>query len=255
LRAIRHALDFRDFLTRTRPQPAPAAAAALPRADRWRRLLRSRGSALTEDEGYALLSDYGIAVPAHVVVNDAAAACVAARSIGYPLVLKTASPGILHKSDVGGVHIGLADEAGLMAAYDAMSRRLGPRALVTAQVHGGIETACGVLRDPDFGPFVMMGSGGIWIEQLRDSALVMAPVEAELAAQCLSRLRLNRLLDGVRGAPACDRHALIHVAVQLGVLALELGDCIAEMDLNPVLVTAGGAVAVDCLVVPSAHAE
>jgi acyl-CoA synthetase (NDP forming) len=256
LRAIRHALDYRDFLARTRPEPADAAAAAAsPRADRWRRLLRSRRSALTEDEGYALLADYAIPVPPHAIVNDAAAARAAGRTIGYPLVLKTATPGILHKSDVGGVRVGLADEASLVAAYEEMSRRLGPRALITAQLHGGVEVACGLLRDPDFGPFVMIGSGGIWIEQLRDSTLVMAPVEAELAAQCLSRLRLNRMLDGARGAPACDRRALIHVAVQLGLLAMELGECISEMDLNPVLVNAAGAMAIDCLVVPGAHAE
>jgi acyl-CoA synthetase (NDP forming) len=254
LRAVRHALDYRDFLARTRRQPESPVPVALPRADRWRRLLHSRRSALTEDEGYALLTDYEIPVPAHAIVNDAAAACAAGRSIGYPLVLKTASPGILHKSDVGGVYVGLVDEAALVAAYDQMSRRLGSRALITAQVHGGVEMACGLLQDPAFGPFVMIGSGGIWIEQLRDSALVMAPVDADLAARCLSRLRLNRVLDGVRGAPACDRRALVHVAVQLGVLAMELGNCIAEMDLNPVLVSAAGAVAVDCLVVP-AHVE
>ncbi len=96
----------------------------------------------------------------------------------------------------------------------------------------------------------MLAFGGVWIEYLKDSVLAMAPVDQALAAQLIAGLRLAPVLEGVRGAPPCDRAALIRTLVQLGQLALELGSGIAEMDINPVLVGPEGAVAVDCLVVP-----
>lgn len=251
LRAIRHALAYRDFLAATRHPAAAAPVAPGIRADRWRRLLREKRGPLTEDEGYELLSDYGISVPRHVVVKDAAALRAAAQTLGYPLVLKTAAPGILHKSDADGVRLGIGDDTALDAAYDDVARRLGPRVLLCAQVPATVEMAFGLLQDRSFGAFVLVAFGGVWIEYLRDSVLAMAPVDATLVARRISELRLARVLDGVRGAPPCDRNALVQLAVQLGVLAQELDGCIAEMDLNPVLVSAGGAIAVDCLIVPA----
>ncbi|MGA8705479.1 MAG: acetate--CoA ligase family protein [Steroidobacteraceae bacterium] len=251
LRAIRHALAYRDFLASTRHPAAAAPAAPGIRADRWRRLLREKRGPLTEDEGYELLSDYGISVPRHVVVADAAALRAAAQKLGYPLVLKTAAPGILHKSDADGVRLGIGDDTALDAAYADIAGRLGPRVLLCAQVPATVEMAFGLLQDRSFGAFVLVAFGGVWIEYLRDSVLAMAPVDATLVARRISELRLARVLDGVRGAPPCDRNALVQLAVQLGVLAQELDGCIAEMDLNPVLVSARGAIAVDCLIVPA----
>lgn len=249
LRAVRHALQYRDFLAQRQhaaPPPAPDGA----RAARWRQWLLARRAPLTEDEGYALLADYGIAVPRHCLADDRIGVLAAAQTIGYPLVLKTAMPGILHKTDVGGVRLGIADETQLLTAYQDFSARLGPRVLITAQLRGSVEMALGLLLDDAFGACVMIAIGGTWIEYLKDSVLAMAPVHAELAAQLLGELRLAPVLDGVRGAAPCDRAALVHAIVQLGTLAQELGPCIAEMDLNPVLVSANGAVAVDCLIVP-----
>jgi acyl-CoA synthetase (NDP forming) len=252
LRAIRHALGFRDFLQRQhRYAPAPPPDPA--RAARWQRMLRARATPLTEDEGYALLADYGIGVPRHAVANDRTSALEAGRVIGYPLALKTAMPGILHKSEVGGVILGIADETALGAAYDALSARLGSRVLVTAQLRGTVEMAFGLVQDPAFGAFVMIAFGGIWIEYLKDSALAMAPLDNELAARLVAGLRLAPVLDGVRGAPPCDRPALVRTFVQLGALAQELGADIAEMDINPVFVGPEGVVAVDCLIVPKNH--
>jgi acyl-CoA synthetase (NDP forming) len=253
LRAIRHALAHRDFVAATRHRTVtavPARAAPNGRAERWRRLLQERRTPLTEDEGYALLSDYAISVPRHAVVEDATALLAAARLIGYPLVLKTAAPGIQHKSEVDGVRLGIADDQALTAAHADVARRLGPRVLLCAQLPAAVEMALGVLQDRTFGAFILIAFGGVWIEYLNDGVLAMLPLDAALLAQRISEMRLGRVLDGVRGAAACDRAALIRMAVQLGVLAQELDGCIAEMDLNPVLVNANGAIAADCLIVP-----
>jgi acyl-CoA synthetase (NDP forming) len=250
LRAVRHAMAYRDFLARASrraPPPPPDGA----RAERWQRLLRARRTPLTEDEGYALLADYGIAVPQHRVAEERSGAIAAAQALGYPLVLKTAMPGILHKTDLGGVRLGIGDERQLLSAYDELSARLGSRVLISTQVRGEVEMAFGLVHDEALGDFLLIAFGGIWMEYLQDSVLAMAPVDAELAAALVDGLRLAPVLRGVRGARPSDRAALVQTIVQLGALAQELGAWIAEMDLNPVLVSADGAVAVDCLIVPA----
>ncbi|WP_333684504.1 acetate--CoA ligase family protein [Pontibaca methylaminivorans] len=248
LRAVRHAMDYRDFRARGagRGQPRPEN----PRAGHWRELLAGRSAPLTEDEGYALLSDYGIGTPAHRVAATREEAIAAARALGFPLVMKTAQPGILHKSDVGGVMLGLDSEDAVVRAHDALAARLGPRVLLSAMVEGQAEMAFGLLRDAQFGSFVMVAFGGIWIELLRDSQLAMAPLGIEEARDMIGRLQLAPVLDGIRGAPPCDKAALADALVRLGDLANDLGDVIAELDINPVLVGEGDIIALDCLVVP-----
>jgi acyl-CoA synthetase (NDP forming) len=250
LRALRHALNWRDRQAHSQQWPETAAQVTSLRSDRWRRLMRERDAPLSEDEAYALLADYGIAVPRHAIAEDAHSLHAAAQRTGFPLVLKTATAGIVHKSDVGGVRLGIRDVGELAAAYAELSARLGPRVLLSEQIGDGVEMACGLLRDAQFGTFLLIGFGGIWIEYLRDTALLMTPVDPQLATERINGLRLARLLDGVRGAAPCDRDALVRLLLQLGVLAGELGDCIDEMDLNPVLATPHGAIAVDCLIVP-----
>jgi acyl-CoA synthetase (NDP forming) len=242
-------LDYRDFRARAAPDAALAGASS-PRADHWRRLLDARTSALTEDEGYALLADYGIGVPEYAVAETVEVALAAARTIGYPLALKTATPGILHKSDVGGVRLGIRGDSELAGAYHDIAGRLGPRVLISALAPAGIEMAFGLVQDASFGSFVMAAFGGTWIEYLKDRVLAMAPLDEPSAERLLSELRLAKVLDGVRGAAPCDRAALVRTFVRLGALAHDLGAQIAEMDLNPVLVSAAGAMAVDCLIIP-----
>jgi acetate---CoA ligase (ADP-forming) len=249
LRAIKHALAYRDFLCRPRSSAVPGTACNV-RAAHWRGVLGSRTTPLSEQEGYALLADYGIAVPPHAVVNSREEALEAARRIGFPLVLKTAKPGVLHKSDVGGVLLGIADESELVAAYEDLSGRLGARVLISAQAPAGIEMAFGLVQDPAFGAFVMIAFGGIWIEYLEDRQLAMAPLDTEAAARLIADLRFAKVLDGVRGMPACDRTALAETFVRWSQLACELGPYIAEMDLNPVLVGPTGTLALDCLLIP-----
>lgn len=253
LRALRHAMDYRDFAAR-----APVTEddhRENPRAGHWRALLASRSAALSEDEGYALLSDYGIPVPAHRIVNTRAEAIAAAAEIGFPLVAKTAMPGILHKSDVGGVVLGIADGEAAGRAHDDLARRLGPRVLLSAMARGQAEMAFGLVRDAQFGSFVMIAFGGVWIEILKDSQLAMAPVDREVAARRIASLKMGDVLKGVRGAPPCDITALIDAYVNLGALARDLGEVIAELDINPVLVSENGVIAVDSLILPAQSQE
>jgi acyl-CoA synthetase (NDP forming) len=254
LRAVRHAFDYRDFLAR-KPL-VQQSRQENPRAPYWRKFLAARQDALMEDEGYALLGDYGIRVPPHRVVHNRDEARAAARAIGYPLVAKTATPGILHKSDVGGVILKLQDEEAAVKAYDDLAARLGPRVLLCGMAQGNVEMAFGLVSDPLFGSFVMIAFGGLWIEILKDSQLAMAPVDADAARRRISELKMAKVLEGVRGAPPCDMQALVDTYVKLGELAADLGSHIAEMDINPVLVGPDGVVAVDSLIVPVAsHAK
>jgi succinyl-CoA synthetase beta subunit len=216
---------------------------------RWRRRLRQ--GPLDEADGLALLADFGVPVVAHAVVGDVEAAVAAAERIGFPVVLKTATPGILHKSDVGGVRLNLRDRSAVTTAYADLSARLGPRALVAGMVTApSVEMILGIVRDPDFGPTVLVGTGGIHAEILKDAVTARPPFDAAEARRLVDRLRLRRLLDGVRGAPAADIETLAETIARFSALAAALGDLVASMDVNPLLAGAGGALAVDALVVP-----
>ena len=173
LTAVRCAMERRD-----RIDDRPCDMAPAPPQDvvaRWRARLAG-GAALDEKEGLDLLSDFGVATPARRIAADEEEAARAARAVGYPVALKTAAPGVLHKSDVGGVALGLADETALRAAWRDMARRLGPRVLVAAMAPAGVELAAGVVIDGQFGPLVMVAAGGVLIEAMRDRRFLLPPV-------------------------------------------------------------------------------
>jgi acyl-CoA synthetase (NDP forming) len=249
LRAVRHAMDWRDFMARDMIQDATTVN---PHAAHWRAVLANRDEPLSEDEGYALLTDYGIPVPRHRIVTSRVEAVAAAVELGLPVVLKTATSGILHKSDVGGVRLNLRDPEAVGEAYDTLAAKLGERVLVCEMAKGQVELALGLVRDAAFGSFVMVAFGGVWIEILKDSQLAMVPLDHEVAARRIAALKMAPVLDGVRGAPPCDREALINAVVCLGALATDLGDLIGELDINPVLVGETGVIALDSLIVPLA---
>ncbi|HKF60644.1 MAG TPA: acetate--CoA ligase family protein [Dongiaceae bacterium] len=246
LAAIRGAMDRRDF--RLCPAMAPAAAPKDLGA-RWRKRLAT-GGALEEAEGLRLFADYRLPVLPHRIVEDGPSLLIAGRELGFPLVLKTAMPGILHKSDVGGVKLGLADAPALAAAYDDMAPRLGPRVLVTpmAPLGTGLELAFGAKIDPSFGPVVMVGAGGVLIEFLKDQAVSLAPFDAAEAQRLIDSLALRPLLDGKRGRPPADLPLLAEALAAFSVMAADLADAISEIDANPVLATADGPLALDALV-------
>ena len=151
------------------------------------------------------------------------------------VALKTAEPSILHKSDSGGVKLGLANAAAFREAYRDLSRRLGPRVLVARMAQPGIELALGMVRDPQFGPLVTVGAGGTLVELLDDRQVALAPFGPATARRLLERLKLRRLLDGYRGGAPVDVARLCDVVAAFSVLAADLADVVAEIDVNPLL--------------------
>jgi acyl-CoA synthetase (NDP forming) len=246
LKAVRHFLRWRDrrpARDTTRPDGVPA-----DRGASWAARLRN-GTPLVEDEVLSLIGDYGIRVPARRRVRSADDLEEIGRSLRFPVALKTAEPGILHKSDIGGVQLGIADMTALRDAYAGMARRIGPTALVAEMAPAGIELALGAVVDPQWGPIVMVAAGGLLIELLADRAVALAPLDSIEARSMIDSLRVGRLLDGYRGMPAADREALADTIVRFGWLASDLGDLLSEVDVNPLIVGQHGAVAVDGLAI------
>ena len=247
LTAVNLAMGRRD-----RIDDGPGDMAAPPAAGvvrRWRARM-AQPAPFGEDEGLALLADFGIAVPAHRLAASHDEVLDAAGAIGYPVALKTAEPGILHKSDAGGVRLGIGDAATLRAAWREMSQRLGRRVLVAAMAPRGVELAAGIVNDAQFGPLVMIGGGGVLIEVMKDRRFLLPPAGRASARRALDALACRPLLDGVRGAPACDIDAVCDAVARLAQIAGTLGERIAELDVNPLIAGPDGCVAVDALVVP-----
>ena len=185
-----------------------------------------------------------------IVLLTLSLAAAEAAEVGYPVVLKTATPGIHHKSDQGGVVLDIPDESALASAYDELAARLGTPVLVSAMAQPGVEMFLGVRRDSQFGPVVLIGFGGIHAETLQDVTFALPPFDAAHATRCVDRLRLRPLLDGPRGAPASDIEAFAQAATSFSILVHALRDDIAELDVNPLIVSESGCIAVDALLVP-----
>ena len=243
LHAARHLFARRDFRARA-PDPAPAVK---PKQD-WRTRLAK--GALDEHDALALLGDYGVPTLPARIVSTAEAAVAAAREIGFPAVCKTAMPEIHHKTEQRGVKLGLVDEAAVRAAYADLAARLGRRVLVTRMAEAGVELALGLINDPQFGPVVMVGAGGVLVELLRDARYGLAPFGPKTARRLLDGLAVRPLLDGLRGAPPANIDAAAETIARFSVLAADLADFIGECDVNPLIAGPSGAVAVDALIVP-----
>jgi acyl-CoA synthetase (NDP forming) len=248
LRGVRGLFDYRDFLAREPFVPKDHDSRLV---QRWSTRLR-KGGALSEAESLSLLADFGVPVVAAKSATSRDDAIAAAASIGYPVAMKTATPGIHHKLDQGGVVLDVTDDTHLADAYEDLSSRLGPDVLVCEMAGPGVEMFLGVRRDPQFGPVVLLGFGGIYAETLQDVAYAMPPFSASDAARRIDSLRLRPLLDGVRGAPGADVGAFTRVAASFSVLIHALRDEVAEFDVNPLIVNDAGCVAVDALAIPVA---
>jgi len=197
----------------------------------------------------ALLAEYGIKI-AHVLpAADLDGALAAADQIGYPVVLKTDQPQIAHKSDVGGVLLGISDAAALAEAYRDLNSRLGSRVLVCQTVPAGTELALGIVTDPELGPLLVVGAGGVLVELLADRAVALPPVSKALARELIYDLRVSELLAGVRGARSADVDAITAAIAGLSALAMELGSELAALDVNPLICGPAGAVAADALAI------
>jgi acyl-CoA synthetase (NDP forming) len=246
LLALKHLLDHAT----DRDPPSPAAPADQGRQERWTQAImagEAHGARLEE-----MLRDYGIAAARTRAADTSAAAVAAAGEIGYPVVLKTGEPGIAHKSDAGGVALGLRDRDALRSAYQDLAARLGPRVLVCEAIPPGPELSLGLARDHELGPLLVVGAGGVLVELLADRAVALPPVSSGQARQMVGTLRAARLLAGVRGQPAADLNAVTAAITGLSQLASELGGVLEALDINPLICGPGGAVAVDALVIPRA---
>jgi hypothetical protein len=183
---------------------------------------------------------------------DLDGALAAADQIGYPVVLKTDEPEIAHKSDVGGVLLGINNAAALTAAYRDLAGRLGRRVQVCQTVPAGPELALGIVTDPELGPLIVVGAGGLLVELLADRVVAMPPVSAAAAGELVAGLKVSKLLAGVRSAQPSDLGAVARAISSLSDLALELGDQLEALDINPLICGPHGAVAVDALLIPRA---
>ena len=232
LRGVRALFSYRDFLNRQDGKP--------PSVD-------ANVTALAPGEAGALqlMSECGLPV-----VPTTAISCqsdiVASR---YPVVLKTAAPGILHKSDVCGVVLNIESEEELRNAYTNMAKRLGPEAIIAPMVGDGVEMMLGMRVDPQFGPVVLIGFGGIHAETLRDVTFALPPFSAAHARRCVDRLQLRPMLDGQRGKPPADIDAFCETAARFSAMIDAFRHKLTEVDVNPIIVHESGCTIVDALLV------
>jgi acyl-CoA synthetase (NDP forming) len=215
---------------------------------------RAGRAALDEQSGKALLAAYGIAVPRSVVVRDAAGVNEALARLTAPFVVKIMSPDLLHKSEAGGVSVNLRTGAEVTGAIRDMMQQ---PAIAEARVDGflveemapaGQEVVIGGLRDADFGPLVMVGLGGIFVEVLADVAFRICPITRLDAEEMLAELKGAAILDGARGRRPVSKTAIIDALLKIGGeagLLMQHAEEIKEADINPLIVSEDGAVAVD----------
>lgn len=220
----------------------------------------NRDRPLLEDEAKALLKTIGIAVPEHFVAQDKDDALHAANTIGWPIAMKIVSPDILHKSDVGGVKLNIKNKDELYSAFDAMMDDIAKKAdgamikgvLIEAMAKKGTEIIIGGIRDAQFGPAVMFGIGGIFVELLKDVSFGIAPVNMDEAMEMIKQIKGYPLLTGFRGSLPVDRDAIAKTIIIISELLNGIND-ISEIDLNPVIVYPQGLVVVDAKVLLSTN--
>lgn len=210
-------------------------------------------TALSEHDSKLLMAKYGIPIAPEKLAGTREEAVAAAGEIGYPVVLKACGPGISHKTERELVVVGLKSDAEVSEALDRILENLGdtPRegVLVQKMVPGERELVIGLIRDPQFGPCVMFGLGGIFTEILKDTSFRVAPITEDDASQMMDDIRARAILGPVRGMLPADRETLGKALVGLGRIGMEQ-EAVAEIDVNPLIIGADGApVAVDALVI------
>jgi acetate---CoA ligase (ADP-forming) len=253
--ALKAMADYREIQRRAEPRYARYEVDR-PVVQKLFERVRSEGRVTIGDaEARQLMQAYGFRIPVSQVAETPEQAVEFATQIGYPVVLKIASPDILHKTDVGGVKVGLEDAEEVRDAFELMVYRA-QRYLPEARIWGclvqqmmpagGVEVLVGMNRDPQFGPLVTFGLGGIYVETLKDVTFRIAPFSIQEAEGMLSEIRAHALLDGVRGKPAVDKEAIVEALLRVGQLVQDFPE-IAEIDINPLTVypRGQGAVAID----------
>jgi len=212
--------------------------------------------ALLESEAKTIMTEYGVIVPKFQLATNPKEAAQIAESIGFPIVAKIVSPEIIHKSDAGGVKVGLKTAADVEAAYTTIienAKKYDPNAhilgvLIMEMAPQGTEVIVGAIKDPQFGATIMFGLGGIFVEVLKDVTFKIAPVTLDEAKEMITSLKAAALLKGYRNTPAADIDALAQIIVNVSNLLTEHPE-IAELDLNPVLAYAKGTNTVDARII------
>jgi len=222
----------------------PVADIALPQPQE----LPSRQKSLTEPEAMELLARHGIITPDFRLAKGGQEDVAACREVGFPVVMKVVSPDILHKSDVGGVKLNIADEDAALTAYRELEQVASGKdfrgVIIYRMLPKGREVILGFTRDPQFGPVIAFGLGGIYTEVLKDISLSIAPLDKAAALKLIQSIKTYPLLAGVRGEAPADLEALAEMLSKFSQLPF-IYPQLAEADLNPVFAYESGAVAVD----------
>jgi acyl-CoA synthetase (NDP forming) len=245
------ALAFEDAEIRERSETERLAC------ERVRNLAAAGFSSLSEAESKDLLRAYGFSLPVEELAVSPDAAVLAARRIGYPIVMKGVSPTLLHKSDAGAVMLNLKDDDAVRAAWVSIFANVKAYGhpdplegvLVAEQVGGGIELVLGVHRDPEIGLVIMAGAGGILLELIKDTSFAVLPLTPSKARQMLTQTRVSKLMSGYRGGPSADTEAAVRALLVLGRIAEDLRDVIESIDINPFVALNQGGRTLDALVV------
>ena len=241
--AVRNWLSFRDYsFSSVAPEPM-----GLP--DDLVKLLE-RNAPVGERDSLSILAHLGLNTLPIISISKPEDLTNTKDRLIFPAVLKTATAGILHKMDVGGVVLNISDYDALITAYKAMSEKLGPEAIVSPMCSFDTELIFGMITDPSFGPFVVVGAGGIYTEMLKDT-IVLSPLASEIEIRKkLESLKTYPLLTGIRGLPPADIEALIVQIRKLCAVANYLSQWVSELDINPVAVSSDRIVALDALIIP-----
>jgi acetyl-CoA synthetase (ADP-forming) len=216
---------------------------------------RKESRHLSEAEAYELLEAYGFLVPSWKLVASADEAVQAASELGYPVALKVCSPRVLHKSDLGGVALGLSGPEAVEKAFGQIRSRLAESIpeeaqadiLVVPMASAGLEVILGMTRDEQFGPAVMFGLGGVWVELLKDVTFRLVPLSEAEARRMIDEIRAAPLLKGYRGEPPRDVEAIVRGLLGLSKL-VEANPAIVSVDINPLVVYQEGSLVVDAKV-------
>jgi acetyl-CoA synthetase (ADP-forming) len=213
--------------------------------------LREGRSRLSEYESTLVLASYGLPVTAEILVSTPGELRQAAAQIGYPLVIKACSADMAHKTEKGLIRLDIRNDAEALTAFDEIVAQMNGDAktvLVQQMIRGQRELVIGLTRDPQFGPCVMFGLGGIFTEVLNDTVFRVAPLEKHDALDMMQEIKAHKILEAVRGLEAVNREVLADMLITVGRIGLE-NDSIKEIDINPLIISKGQPVAVDALVV------
>lgn len=257
--AIAGLLRYKQILQRNKEAGVSCEPGISVNIEDVKKSLKSGGRVLSEHESKELLSRFGIPTTLEFVGKSPEEAAQIARKIGYPVVMKVDSPDITHKTDAGGLKLNIRNETEVISAYNeiiANSKNYNPKAeirgvLIQEMVEDGRETIVGMSSDPQFGPIIVFGLGGVFVEVFKDTSLRVAPITRNDAEEMIKEIKGQKILEAFRGRPEADIEGIINTLLRVSRLSMDLGDIISEIDINPLVVLdkGKGVKAVDALVV------